>query len=41
MRGGVVHDGREQEPDGDGPLVSTDDQTSDPFWSRFGLVERN
>jgi hypothetical protein len=41
VRGGVVDDGGEEQADGDGPLVGTDDEAANPFGSRFRLVERN
>lgn len=37
--GGVVDDGGEQEADGDGELVASDDGTADPLGSRLSLVE--
>lgn len=39
VRSRVVHDGREEQADGDGPLIRTDDEAADPFGSRLGLVE--
>lgn len=39
--GGIIHDGSEQETNGDGKLVCTDDGATNPFGSRFGLVQRN
>lgn len=36
--GCVVDDGRQQETDGDGPLVACDDGTSDPLGGTLGLV---
>lgn len=39
--GGVIHDGSKQETNGDGKLVCTDDGATNPFGSRFGLVQRD
>ena len=36
--GRVVDDGREQETDGDGPMVSGHDGTTDPLGRTLGLV---
>lgn len=36
--GGVVYDGSEEKTDGDGPLVSGYNGTTDPFRRTFGLV---
>lgn len=36
--GRVVDDGREQQTDGDGPLVAGDDGATDPFRCALGLV---
>lgn len=41
VRSGVVHNGGEEQPDGDSPLVSTDNKPADPVGSRLGLVQRN
>ncbi len=41
VRSGVVHNGRDEQADGDGPLVRTDDEAADPFGSRLGLVQRD
>ena len=39
--GRVVDDGREQETDGDRPLVARDDGTTDPLGRTLGLVHRD
>ena len=37
----IVHNGRDKQSNGDGPLVSSDDSTSNPLGGRFGLIQRN
>ena len=39
--GGVVEDTREEETDGNGPLVETDDGTADPLGRTLGLIHWN
>ena len=39
--GGVVENTREEETDGDSPLVETDDGTTDPLGGALGLIHRN
>lgn len=39
--GSVVHNGSQQQTDGDGPLVSTDNGSTNPLGSGLGLVQRN
>ena len=39
--GSVVENTREEETDGDGPLVETDDGTTDPLGRALGLIHRN
>jgi hypothetical protein len=38
---GVVEDTREEETDGDSPLVETDDGTTDPLGRALGLIHWN
>ena len=39
--GSVVENTREEETDGDGPLVETDDGTTDPLGRALGLIHWN
>jgi hypothetical protein len=39
--GGVVDNSSQQQTDGDGQLVSTDDSTTDPLGSSLGLIQRD
>jgi hypothetical protein len=41
LASGIVNDSSEEETDGDGPLVGTDDGTTNPLGSGLGLVEGN
>lgn len=41
QRGGVVHNGGEEQADGDGKLVGADNGTTDPFGRGLGLVQRD
>ena len=39
--GGVVENGSEEEPNGNTPLIETDDGTTDPLGGALGLIHRS